>query len=166
MAEHSPRAAGASDYCDECGTPYPDPHATHCSAHPDNLVDDEHPEACLWISRTGIQGEIAGAARANRAKVHPAGQWGDPDAQAAVLTTTTAHGIVTVHHDDIAEAIAHDTAALVYAYPARPRRQDESIADYATAAMLTPDGANRTPVQVTRPSLTEAIGHALAHLSD
>ena len=173
MTEQAPAAhemayPTGSGHCDECGTRYPDAHATHCSANPDNLVDDEHPRACLWVSRSGIQAEIAHAASVSGAEVYPAGQWGDPDAQADVLVTPAARGIVTVHHDDVAEAVAHlPGVALVRLYPMpRARRAGEGIAEYTAAAMLAPDGSNREPMDMQHPTLALAIAHALCWLTD
>jgi hypothetical protein len=169
MAEQKPTVGGRliatvgldrDDHCTVCDAHFSDPHAPDCPAN-------DAGEACVWLSRAVIRFLIANLAEASDATAHQGAQWGDPDADTDVVTTTTAHGLVTVPYDNVAEAVAHGGQLVtVYAYPtSRPRAADEDLAAYAQVVMCDEQGANRAPVEIVRPSLFQAIAAAVDGLT-
>ena len=151
------------DSCTACGMHFSQGHTPGCPADP----DPDEVEESVWLSSRAIQALIRRLALAIGATSHGPAEWGDRNADADVVTSPEAYGIVTVSHDNVREAITHPVqpmAVYVYRMPRR-RRRTEHIADYAYEAMCDADGANREPVEVAAPATGQAIADALASLT-
>lgn len=127
---------------------------------------DDH-EAGLWLGGREIHSLIRRLAERIGATAHAPAEWGDRNADADVMTSPEAHGLITVNYDTAREAFTHPAQPMaVYAYPMpRRRRQAEHIADYAYEAMCDADGANREPIEVTGSDVDEAIAAGLVLLT-
>jgi hypothetical protein len=124
-------------------------------------------EERAWLSSQAVHRLIRQLAEATGATAHGPAEWGDRNADADVMTSPEAHGLITVNYDTAREAFTHPAQPMaVYVYPMpRRRRRTEHIADYAYEAMCDADGANREPVEVTGSGIDEAIAAGLVLLT-